>query len=159
LTCPADIYCTVKKGEAEAVVQYPEPALGGCIAAKCKPKAGSKFKVGTTTVECEGTPADGATTSRCSFTVNVFKQSYKDDTQEVMLFIDKKTGDYTVTPTGNGAFTMVENSPTQRMTLNVAKGANGKTASMSFEKPPGTEKCKLTDTSIKDSKITCPEPP
>lgn len=70
LTCPADITQSNDAGQCSAVVNFGTTVVGTCGVVVCSPPSGSTFPVGTTTVNCTATRADGATNT-CSFTVSV----------------------------------------------------------------------------------------
>ena len=170
--CPEDIFCTVKGKDMTAKVAYHDPSQTGCDAVVCKPRKGSDFAVGTTDVKCEGGNASGQTDS-CTFKIHVFEKSAQDDTDatrkvlfntsngKFVVFCGNKTytGMATVTKLGGGEVTLTETTATQKFSLTLKKkddGTKGKKADMSFEAPPGTVVCTITDSSLKDSRQACP---
>jgi hypothetical protein len=74
LVCPSDLTVPNDEGQCSAIVTYPDPVPGddcvGAVTIVCVPPSGSIFPVGTTTVNCTATDADG-NTATCSFTVTV----------------------------------------------------------------------------------------
>jgi hypothetical protein len=63
-------------GAPTAPVHFAAPAVSGATApvdVQCRPKSGSQFRVGKTTVVCEATDAQGRTGS-CTTTVVVNKR-------------------------------------------------------------------------------------
>ena len=75
ITCPSNIVVPVDAGTCSAVVVYPSQPTAtdncsGVHAVVANPPSGSRFAVGTTTVNCSVTDAAG-NPSACSFTVTV----------------------------------------------------------------------------------------
>jgi uncharacterized repeat protein (TIGR01451 family) len=72
ITCPSNITTGEDSpGSGDATVNYPAPATtGNCITTVCQPLTGSRFSVGTTTVNCTATDSANNMVS-CSFTVTV----------------------------------------------------------------------------------------
>lgn len=171
VTCPSDIVCTVKGKATTAKVTYPDPTLSGCVGATCKPRKGSDFPVGVTIVTCEAASLTGET-DKCIFKITVFEKSAVDDSDSgKKIFFNTSDGKYTIicngmtfsgtaTVTKNGGeTTLTETTTSQKLTLRLKKrddGEKGKQVDASFESPPGTVKCAIKDTSLKDSKQTCP---
>ncbi|MBI3195756.1 MAG: HYR domain-containing protein, partial [Ignavibacteriae bacterium] len=70
LTCPANIVTNNNPGTGGAVVNYTVTSTGDpAPSVTCTPASGSVFPIGTTTVNCTATNANGSVS--CSFTVTV----------------------------------------------------------------------------------------
>src|SRR5439155_903739 len=72
ITCPGNVTVGEDSPDSgEATVNYTSPATtGNCVTTVCNPPSGSRFVVGTTTVNCTATDSSNNTVS-CSFTVTV----------------------------------------------------------------------------------------
>jgi PKD repeat protein len=73
ITCPTNIVTVALAGQANVIVNYPDPvAADNCpgVTASCAPPSGSAFAVGITKVTCTSTDTSG-NTNACTFTVTV----------------------------------------------------------------------------------------
>jgi hypothetical protein len=74
VTCPPDITQSQDPGQCDAVVNYTVPTVPvSCGPVTCVPPPGTRFPVGTTTVNCSlpDAPDDGPPAGSCSFTVTI----------------------------------------------------------------------------------------
>jgi subtilisin-like proprotein convertase family protein len=176
ITCPAGITAVTAPPAAGAcssslsgVVTYTAPtASDNCpgVTTSCVPPSGSSFPLGTTTVTCTATDMSG-NTATCSFTVNVFNVRLQDNSNSAtVLLINTTTGAYRfccggTTYTGTGVvtvkgctYTLTHNPADRRVTAQVDfttyKG------SASLQAPPGTTKCTITDSDVRNDTSVCP---
>ena len=72
ITCPANIVASTDAGKSYATVTFSPTATDNCpgVIVNCSPASGSRFPIGTSTVNCTATDAAGHTAT-CSFTVTV----------------------------------------------------------------------------------------
>jgi hypothetical protein len=106
-------------------------------------------------------------TATCSFTVSVFNACLQDESSPTtVLLFNTLTGDYRfccngTTYTGKGTvvkqgstYTLTHNPADRRLTAKLDGGTNTGTAS--FQTPPGTTKCTITDKNITNNSCSCP---
>jgi 6-phosphogluconolactonase (cycloisomerase 2 family) len=173
ITCPADLIAVAAKPcDTGLIVNYAAPMVSdNCpnnLVVVCNPPSGSIFPVGSTTVTCTVTDG-GNNQTQCSFKVTVYDVRLQDDSNpSAVLLFNSFTGEYRlccpgvngpVTGTGTikkiACVTTLEHYGTERRLLaKVDPGTNKGNAT--FQSPPGTLKCMITDKNITNNTSLCP---
>lgn len=174
LTCPADKIAVAGNAcpvATSAIVNYTAPpATDNCAGATatCLPPPGSSFPVGTTTVTCKATDAQGNMTT-CTFKVTVFNICLLDDANpNARLMINSFTGQYRFqcgvivfagfgkisnTP-GSCLFALNHMPPDRRVRANWATTTMSGNASL--QAPVGVERCTILDRDMTNNNCNAP---
>lgn len=172
IICPGDqIAATPTLCAAGIVINYPAPQVSdNCpnnLQVVCVPSSGSVFPVGTTNVTCTATDG-GGNQSQCSFKVTVYNAWLQDDSNpSTVLLFNTFTGEYRLCYPGvNQPITGVgvvikkgcsaslqHNAADRKLTAQVDAGVSKGTAS--YQSPPGSLKCTITDKNILNNTTIC----
>ena len=169
ITCPSNVTAVTANqcsSASCAVVSFTTMVTADCqVNIVCTPASGSCFPVGSTTVSCTATDTAGNIAS-CGFQVTVFNGCLQDDSNpsNVLLF-NATTGAYRLccggtTFTGQGVLfklgctlTIQDNSIDRRLLAKIDNATFRGTAS--FQLPPGTLKCTITDRDTRNNLCNC----
>jgi 6-phosphogluconolactonase (cycloisomerase 2 family) len=172
ITCPADIIAVAAKPcDTGLIVNYPAPiASDNCpnnLQVVCNPPSGGIFPLGSTTVTCTATDG-GNNQTQCSFKITVYDVRLQDDSNPAaVLLFNSFTGEYRLCcpgvngpVTGTGTIkkiacvtTLEHNAADRRLLAKVDPGVNKGNAT--FQSPPGTIKCMITDKDITNNTSLC----